>query len=94
MLAGPIPVRVLRAAQFHELVPQLVEWGTRDGVSYVPQMRTQLVAARAVARALADLATSPGPGPAGGPRGAIPGDRRPAGGKPRRHGHAARGRAG
>ena len=61
MLAGPIPVRVLRAAQFHELVAQLVEWGTRDGVSYVPQMRTQLVAARAVARALADLATNPGP---------------------------------
>ena len=28
MLAGPIPVRVLRAAQFHELVPQLVESGT------------------------------------------------------------------
>ena len=66
MLAGPIPVRVLRAAQFHELVAQLVEWGTHDGVSYVPQMRTQLVAARAVARALADLATNRGPGPAAG----------------------------
>ena len=29
MLAGPIPVRVLRAAQFHEFVPQLIEWGTQ-----------------------------------------------------------------
>jgi uncharacterized protein YbjT (DUF2867 family) len=31
MLSGPIPVRILRAAQFHELVAQLVEWGTRAG---------------------------------------------------------------
>jgi uncharacterized protein YbjT (DUF2867 family) len=65
MLAGPIPARILRAAQFHEFVPQLVDWGRQDGVSYVPQMRTQLVAAHAVAEALADLATAPEPaGPA------------------------------
>jgi uncharacterized protein YbjT (DUF2867 family) len=57
MLSGPIPVRVLRAAQFHELVAQLVEWGRQGEVSYVPKMRTQLVAARTVAEALADLAT-------------------------------------
>ncbi len=61
MLSGPVPVRILRAAQFHEFVAQLVDWGHRDGVSYVPDMRTQLVAARAVAEALADLATSPEP---------------------------------
>jgi uncharacterized protein YbjT (DUF2867 family) len=61
MLSGPIPVRVLRAAQFHEFVAQLVEWGTQGEVSYVPKMRTQLVAARTVAEALADLATEPGP---------------------------------
>ncbi len=61
MLAGPIPVRVLRAAQFHELVAQMVEWGTHGEVSYVPKMRTQLVAARTVAEALADLATGPEP---------------------------------
>ncbi len=59
MLSGPIPVRILRAAQFHELVAQLVEWGRKGEVSYVPKMRTQLVAARAVAQALADLATGP-----------------------------------
>ncbi len=62
MLAGPIPVRILRAAQFHEFVAQLVEWGRQGAVSYVPTMRTQLVAARTVAQALADLATDPAPG--------------------------------
>ncbi|MGH9120089.1 MAG: SDR family oxidoreductase [Acidimicrobiales bacterium] len=46
MRSGPIPVRVLRAAQFHEFVAQLVTWGTQGDVSYLPRMRTQLVAAR------------------------------------------------
>jgi nucleoside-diphosphate-sugar epimerase len=59
MLSGPIPVRILRAAQFHEFVAQLVDWGRRGEVSYVPKMRTQLVAARTVARALVDRATDP-----------------------------------
>jgi uncharacterized protein YbjT (DUF2867 family) len=61
--AGPIPVRVLRAAQFHEFVAQLMQWGTRGGVTRVPPMRTQIVAARSVAEALADLATGPDAGP-------------------------------
>jgi uncharacterized protein YbjT (DUF2867 family) len=59
MLSGPIPVRILRAAQFHEFVEQLVDWGRQGEVSYVPKMRTQLVAARTVADALAELATAP-----------------------------------
>ena len=59
LLAGPIPVRILRAAQFHEFVGQLIDWGRDGDVSYVQQMRTQLVAARTVAEALADLATEP-----------------------------------
>lgn len=65
MLAGPVPARVLRAAQFHEFVEQLVQWGTQGDVAYVPKMRTQLVAARTVAEALADLAIDAGaaPGP-------------------------------
>jgi uncharacterized protein YbjT (DUF2867 family) len=58
-LAGPIPARVLRASQFHEFVEQLVQWGRQVDVSYVPRMRTQLVAARTVAEALAELATRP-----------------------------------
>ena len=59
LLAGPLPVQVLRAAQFHEFVPELMAWGTQGDVSYLPRMRTQLVAARTVAEALADLATAP-----------------------------------
>jgi uncharacterized protein YbjT (DUF2867 family) len=62
LLSGPIPVRVLRAAQFHEFVAQLMEWGARGDVTYVPEMRTQIVAARSVAEALADLATGPDAG--------------------------------
>ena len=61
-LAGPVPACVLRAAQFHEFVSQMVDWGRDGDVSYVPKMRTQLVAARAVAEKLADLATETGPG--------------------------------
>jgi uncharacterized protein YbjT (DUF2867 family) len=60
-LSGPIPARVVRAAQFHEFVAQLVDWGTQGDVAYVPRMRTQLVAARAVAEVLADLAAEPIP---------------------------------
>jgi uncharacterized protein YbjT (DUF2867 family) len=71
-LAGPIPARILRAAQFHEFVVQLLDWGRENGASYVPKMRTQLVAARAVAEVLADLATEPddrlGPAEVAGPR--------------------------
>ncbi len=66
MLSGPIPVRVLRAAQFHEFVAQLVEWGRQGEVSLVPSMRIQPVAARTVAQALADLATDPESAPAPG----------------------------
>jgi uncharacterized protein YbjT (DUF2867 family) len=69
-LSGPIPARVLRAAQFHEFVAQLVVWGRRGEVSHVPRMRTQLVAARTVAEALADLATGPESAPAPGSSGA------------------------
>jgi hypothetical protein len=73
MLSGPIPVRILRAAQFHEFVAQLVDWGRQADVSYVPKMRTQLVAARTVAQALADMAPDPGSVPPPGSSGpAIP----------------------
>jgi len=57
--AGAIPVSILRAAQFHELIPRFVEWGKQGDVAYVPDGRTQPVAARTVAEALADLATGP-----------------------------------
>jgi uncharacterized protein YbjT (DUF2867 family) len=70
-LSGPIPARVLRAAQFHEFVPLLVEWGRQGEVSYVSKMRTQLVAARSVAEALADLATGDDSASANGSAGAA-----------------------
>ena len=70
MLAGPIPVQILRAAQFHEFVAQLVDWGRQGEASYVPRMRTQLVAARTVAQALAELATGAEPAPAAASNGA------------------------
>jgi uncharacterized protein YbjT (DUF2867 family) len=60
MLAGPVPASILRATQFHEFVAQLLDWGTNGDIAYVPQMRTQIVAARAVAEVAADLATAPG----------------------------------
>jgi uncharacterized protein YbjT (DUF2867 family) len=77
MLAGPIPVRILRATQFHEFLPQIVEWGRQDDVIYVPRMRTQPVAARSVAEALADLANGSGcmPGSDGAPIAEIGGPR-------------------
>jgi uncharacterized protein YbjT (DUF2867 family) len=59
LLEGPLPVRIVRAAQFHEFVDPLVGWTIQDGVAYVPEMRTQLVAARVVADALADAAEEP-----------------------------------
>jgi uncharacterized protein YbjT (DUF2867 family) len=58
-LAGPIPARILRAAQFHEFIELLVQWGTRGDVSYVQKMRMQPVAARTVAEAAVDLALAP-----------------------------------
>jgi len=60
-LAGPIPARILRAAQFHELVEMLMGWGRQGDVIYLPKMRTQTVAARTVAEALAALALSDEP---------------------------------
>lgn len=59
-LDGPVPARILRAAQFHEFVPQLMEWGRQGDVTYVARMRTQAVAAAAVATGVIELATDPG----------------------------------
>ena len=59
--AGPIPGRILRAAQFHEFVEVLMGWGRQGDVIYLPQMRTQIVAARTVAEALVEMALSQEP---------------------------------
>lgn len=60
-LAGPLPVRILRAAQFDEFVELYLQWGTRGDAAYLPAMRTQLVAARTVAEELVGMATGPVP---------------------------------
>ena len=54
-LAGPIPTRIVRAAQFHEFVEQLRDWGRQGDVAYVAAMRTQVVGARALAEVLAEM---------------------------------------
>jgi uncharacterized protein YbjT (DUF2867 family) len=76
-LSGAVPAQVLRASQFHEFVAQLVDWGRQGDVSYVPEMRTQLIAARSVAEELARLATaeSPVPDSEGAPISEIAGPR-------------------
>jgi uncharacterized protein YbjT (DUF2867 family) len=63
--AGPIPVRILRASQFYEFMPLMLAWSTQGDVAYMQRMRSQPVAARTVAEALADLATEPETEPAG-----------------------------
>ncbi|WP_028067558.1 SDR family oxidoreductase [Solirubrobacter soli] len=55
-LESGLDVRVLRAAQFHEFVETMLAWGRQGDVARVPPMRTQLVAARAVAESLVYLA--------------------------------------
>ncbi|MDT0615256.1 SDR family oxidoreductase [Streptomyces lancefieldiae] len=76
-LSGPLPARILRAAQFHEFVGQLLDWRHGD-VAHIPALPTQLVACRTVAEALVDLAVDPDaaqPGP-GEPIPEIAGPRR------------------
>ncbi|MFD1932360.1 SDR family oxidoreductase [Nonomuraea mangrovi] len=58
LLSGLLPVRILRAAQFHEFVGQLLDWQQGD-VAYLPALPTQLVACRTVAEELVELATAP-----------------------------------
>jgi uncharacterized protein YbjT (DUF2867 family) len=59
VLAGPVPARILRVTQFHELVGLLMDMARQGDVIHLPEMRTQIIAARTVAEALAAMATSP-----------------------------------
>ena len=74
-----------------------MEMGRQGGVIYLPTMRTQIIAARTVAEALAVMTTGPEAefAAAGGRgrRGAGPGARGPAPGEPRQPGPAGRGAA-
>ncbi|WP_067826567.1 SDR family oxidoreductase [Actinomadura kijaniata] len=63
-LSEVLPVRILRAAQFHEFIGQMLDWQQGD-VAYIPTWPSQLVAARTVAEELVDLAIAPdAPSPA------------------------------
>ncbi|MFI9556477.1 SDR family oxidoreductase [Nonomuraea endophytica] len=75
LLSGPLPVRILRAAQFHEFVGQLLDW-QQGAVAYVPALPSQLVACRTVAEGLADLALDPGESAPGTPIPEIAGPRK------------------
>jgi uncharacterized protein YbjT (DUF2867 family) len=74
-LDGPLPARILRAAQFHEFVEVLMQWGTQGDVAYMADMRTQLIAARSVAEGVADLVEGSDTAPLGNPVAAIAGPR-------------------
>ncbi|MCG5218364.1 NAD-dependent epimerase/dehydratase family protein [Streptosporangium soli] len=75
LLSGPLPVRILRAAQFHEFVGQILDWQQGD-VAYIPALPTQLVACRTVAEELVDLALDPGEPTPGTPIPEIAGPRK------------------
>jgi len=74
-LAGPVPTRVVRASQFHEFVGPLLDWGTEGDTAHLPDMRTQLVAARNVAETLVNVVTAPVFRPQDGPALEVAGPR-------------------
>lgn len=64
-LAGPTPVTVLRATQFHEFADNMISWTRQDDALFVPPALIQPVAVSDVADVLAELA-------AGDPLGRAP----------------------
>jgi len=62
---GGLPWTILRSTQFHEFIPMSVKTASVGPLVFVPQMRTQPVAANEVAAALVDAAEA-------GPKGRIP----------------------
>ncbi|WJH25418.1 SDR family oxidoreductase [Pseudarthrobacter defluvii] len=62
---GGIPWSILRSTQFHEFVPMSIKTASLGPLVFVPQMRTQPVAAEEVAAALVDAAEA-------GPKGRLP----------------------
>ncbi len=57
--AGPLPVTIVRATQFHEFAAQVLSRARTGPVAFVPHMRIQPVAARALAEVLVDVADQP-----------------------------------
>jgi uncharacterized protein YbjT (DUF2867 family) len=63
-LTGPVPVTIVRSAQFHEFAGMVVDWTRRAGVAIVPPLLVQPIDASDVGAVLAEVAT-------GEPRGDI-----------------------
>ena len=57
--AGPVPVTLLRATEFHEFAEMVVGWTRQGDVAIVPPLLIQPVAASDVGRVLAEIATGP-----------------------------------
>jgi len=57
--AGPLPVTVVRATQFHEFPAQVVQRVRVGPLALVPHMRIRPVAARAVGQVLVEVAEDP-----------------------------------
>lgn len=60
--AGPVPVTIIRATQFHEFAAMVVSWTRRGDVATVAPLLVQPVAAADVGQVLAELATGPAQG--------------------------------
>jgi uncharacterized protein YbjT (DUF2867 family) len=58
-LDGPVPATVLRATQFHEFAGQALQRLRLGPIGLVPAMRSQPIAAAAVATALTEIAEKP-----------------------------------
>lgn len=58
-LQGPLPVSIVRATQFHEFPAQILERFHLGPIAFMPRMRVQTVAARALAEMVAGLAADP-----------------------------------
>jgi len=59
LAAGPLPVTIVRATQFHEFPAQILSRVGLGPLALVPIMRIRPVAARAIGEALVGIATAP-----------------------------------
>jgi len=57
--AGPVPVTILRATQFHEFAAQVMQRVKLGSIRIVPRFRVQTVAARTVGEVAVELAATP-----------------------------------
>ena len=58
-LAGPLPVSIVRATQFHEFPVQIMQRSKFGPVALMPDFQVQTVAARAVGEVVADVVSEP-----------------------------------